>query len=306
MLLFVINENSGNGRGKKIWATVEQQLRKRGTDYISVIADSESEANIQVSKHLQHGKLKAIAAIGGDGTLHSLLPILAAADLPFGLIPSGSGNDTARSLGIPKDPIQALDIILAGNTHAIDLLETSTDNGHRQLTLTAVAVGLDAAVADDVNKSGYKGWCNKLGLGSLAYVIGLLRALAKYKPRPLTVTIDGTVYEFKMGWLAAISNVSTYGGGLKICPNALPNDGQLHVCIVHSCSVLRMLLIFPTVLFGRHVRHRRFVTIVSGRAVAIQSHVPMLAFGDGEPAGQTPISATLNPRQLDFLIAASG
>lgn len=280
MLLFVINENSGNGRGKKIWETVEEQLRIRGTDYISVIAGSESEAIIRVSEHLQVGELKAVAAIGGDGTLHSLLPILAAADLPFGLIPSGSGNDTARSLGIPKDPIQALDIILAGHTHTIDLLETTTDKGQRQLTLTAVAVGLDAAVADDVNKSGYKSWCNKLGLGSLAYVIGLLRALSKYKPRPLTVTIDGTVHEFKTGWLAAISNISTYGGGLKICPNALPNDGQLHVCIVHSCSVLRMLLIFPTVLFGRHVRHRRFVTIISGSAVSIQSPVPMLAFGD--------------------------
>ncbi|WP_239616132.1 diacylglycerol/lipid kinase family protein [Cohnella mopanensis] len=306
MLLFVVNENSGNGRGRKIWAKVEEQLQNRGTDHIKVVANSEMEAITQVSELLACNNVRTIAAIGGDGTLHSLLPLLAEANIPFGLIPSGSGNDSARSLGIPKDPIKALEIILAGQTLKIDLLETKSDNGHKQLTLTAVAVGLDAAVADDVNRSSYKGWCNKLGIGSLAYVIGLLRAMASFKPAPIKVTLDGNVHEFKNGWLSAVSNVSTYGGGLKICPTAQPNDGHLHVCIVHDCSVLRMLLIFPTVLWGKHIRFRRFVTTLSGNAVSIESPSPLLAFGDGEPSGQTPISAVVVPRQLDFLIAASG
>ncbi|WP_167747180.1 diacylglycerol/lipid kinase family protein [Cohnella luojiensis] len=306
MVLFVVNENSGNGRGKKIWAQVEAQLRIQGTAYGKVVTKSESEAITLVRDFLKRGNLKAIAVVGGDGTLHSLLPVLATSGIPYGIIPSGSGNDTSRALGIPRDPLKALDIIVAGYTRRIDLLETATESGDKQLTLTAVAVGLDAMVAADVNGSRYKKWCNKLGIGSLAYVIGLLRALAKYKPGPITVTMDGIKHEFKRGWLSAISNVSTYGGGLQICPDALPDDGHLHVCIVHSCSVRRILFIFPAVLTGNHVKLHRFVTILSGRSVTVQGAAPMLAFGDGEPSGETPISAVIRPRQLDFLITASG
>ncbi len=306
MVLFVVNENSGNGRGKKIWAKVESRLRLTGEAYEKVVTTSESEAITLISARLKRGNMKAVAVVGGDGTLHSLLPLLAASGIPYGLIPSGSGNDTSRALGIPRDPIKALHIILAGHTRSVDLLETSTINGVTQLTLTAVAVGLDATVASDVNGSSYKKWCNKLGIGSLAYVIGLLRALAKFKARSITVEMDGTTHEFKHGWLSAISNVSTYGGGLQICPNALPDDGQLHVCIVHSCSVGRILFIFPTLLKGKHVKLHRFVTILSGRSVTVHGAAPMLAFGDGEPTGETPISAVIRPRQLDFLITASG
>lgn len=306
MILFVVNENSGNGRGKKIWDKVEVRLRKSGAEYIKIATRSESEAVALVSEQLKRGKMKAVAVVGGDGTLHGLLPVFAGSGIPLGLIPSGSGNDTSRSLGIPSDPIKALAILLEGHLRRIDLLETSTGSGQRQLTLTAVAIGLDATVAEDVNRSRYKKWCNKLRIGSLAYVIGLLRALTKFKPRPIKVTIDGTSHEFRQGWLSAVSNVSSYGGGLRICPNALPDDGLLHVCIVHDCSVPRILYIFPTVLTGKHIRQQRFVTILSGTSVTIETPTSMLAYGDGEPSGETPITAAIRPRQLDFLIAVSG
>ncbi|MCD9020521.1 diacylglycerol/lipid kinase family protein [Cohnella silvisoli] len=305
MVLFIVNENSGNGRGKKIWAKVEKELRKKGTEYTKVATTSQAEAVAHAEELLQRGKMKAVAVIGGDGTLHGLLPLLSAAGIPYGLIPSGSGNDSARALGIPRNPIRALQIILAGHTRRIDLLETRTENGETQFTLTAVAIGLDSTVAADVNGSSYKRWCNKLGVGSLAYIIGFFRALAVFKPRPIQVTMDGVSREFTQGWLSAIANISTYGGGLKICPTALPDDGRLHVCIVHGCSVWRILLIFPTILNGSHV-NQPYVTILSGCTVRIETPASMLAFGDGEPSGQTPITAVIRPRQLDFLIAASG
>ncbi len=305
MVLFVVNENSGNGRGQKTWAKIETELRKRGTEYLKVAADSREEAVTKVGELLKSRKTKAVAVVGGDGTLHGLLPLLVSIGIPYGLIPSGSGNDTARALGIPRNPIKALNIILAGHTRSVDLLETTSENGAPQLTLTAVAVGLDGAVAADVNGSSYKSWCNTLGVGSIAYIIGLFRALAVFKPQPITVTMDGVTQEFSRGWLSAIANLSTYGGGLKICPNALPDDGHLHVCIVHGCSVWRILLLFPTILNGYHVK-QPFVAILSGKTVTIHSPNPMLAFGDGEPCGQTPLAATIRPCQLDFLIAASG
>jgi YegS/Rv2252/BmrU family lipid kinase len=305
VILFVVNENSGNGRGKKIWTQVEVQLRKRETEYLKVAADSQAEAITQTDELLKRGKVKAVAVVGGDGTLHGLLSLLAGSGIPYGVIPSGSGNDTSRALGIPRHPIQALDIILAGQTQHIDLLETIAADGVPQLTLTAVAVGLDAMVAADVNGSHYKRWCNKLGVGSLAYIIGLFRALAVFSPQVITITMDGVVREFPRGWLSAIANVSTYGGGLKICPNALPDDGQLHICVVSNCSVWRILLLFPTLLNGAHIK-QPYVTILSGSNVKIEAPAKLLAFGDGEPSGQAPITAAIRARQLVFLIAASG
>jgi YegS/Rv2252/BmrU family lipid kinase len=305
VVLFVVNENSGNGRGRKVWAKVESQLNKRGTKYLKIAAGSQAEAVARVEELLKRGILKAVAVIGGDGTLHGLLPLLANSGISYGLIPSGSGNDTSRALGIPHNPIRALDIILAGHTRVIDLLETVAEDGVPQLTVTAVAIGLDGAVAKDVNGSRYKRWCNKLKVGSLAYIIGLFRALAIFTPQTITVTVDGVARQFSRGWLSAVANVSTYGGGLKICPGALPDDGKLHVCVVHSCSTWRILLIFPTLLNGTHVK-LPYVTLLSGNTVTIESPVRMLAYGDGESTGQTPITAVIRPRQLVFLIAVSG
>jgi len=306
LILFVVNENSGNGRGKRTWAKVEDRLLRLGVKYERISALSPKEAVALVRDKMASGRIEAVVAIGGDGTLHNLLPVVAASGVPYGLIPSGSGNDTSRALGIPKDPLKALELILAGHIRRVDILETTTSDGVRRLALASVAIGIDAAVAADVNQSAYKRWCNRLGIGSLAYIIGLLRALARFRPGPVTVTIDGTAHRYERGWLAAVTSVSTYGGGLKICPSALPDDGHLHVCVVHSCSALRLLSIFPTVLLGRHVHWKRYVALFSGREADVRSEVPFLAYGDGEPSGETPVKVAIRAGQLDFLISASG
>jgi YegS/Rv2252/BmrU family lipid kinase len=306
VILFVVNENSGNGRGRSTWFKVESALLARGTAYVKVVERTQPEAIDQVRQLLAQGNLKAVTVVGGDGSLHGILPLLAGTGIPYGLIPSGSGNDTSRTLGIPSDPIKALDLILGGHTRTIDLLETLTDNGERQYTITAVAIGLDGTVADDVNRSTYKKWCNRLGVGSLAYVIGLFRALAKFKPREITVTMDGKTQVFQRAWMSAVANVASYGGGLQICPDARADDGKLHVCIVHNCGILRILQVFPSLLNGTHVNKKRYITILKGDIVRIESSGAMLAFGDGEPSGVSPLTATIRSRQLVFLVAASG
>lgn len=306
MILFVVNETSGNGRSRSIWKRLEARLVQQGIAYERVSTSSAEQARGLVRERIERGGLVAVAVVGGDGTLHGLLPALASSGVPLGLIPSGSGNDTARALGIPRNVDRALELILTGHTRKIDLLDTTDPSGQSQLTLTAVAIGLDAAVAADVNRSAYKKWCNRLGLGSLAYVIGLLRTLGKFHPRDVKVTVDGTTRHFKRCWLTAVTNVPTYGGGLRISPSAQPDDGLIHLCVVHSCSVPRFLMIFPTVLFGQHVRWKRYVTLLSGSEAAIEAEPNMLAFGDGEPVGQTPLRTAIRRGQLVFLISASG
>lgn len=320
MILFVVNESSGNGRGRKIWRQVEQELRRRNITYRVVAAATEAEAGKLTKAAIDSGDLKAIAVVGGDGSLHGLLPHLAGSGIPIGLIPSGSGNDNALTFGIPKDPMKALDIVLNGHPRAADLIATSEvlpreahDASHTsdspsspiRYSSTAIAAGLDGAVADDVNRSRYKRWCNRLGVGSLAYIIGLLRMLAVYKPQRIAVTVDGERCEFERGWLVAVANHPTYGGGLRICPDARADDGELRVCVVHGCSALRILSVFPTILNGSHVK-QPYVAMLRGKSVLIEAPRPLLAFGDGEPVGRTPIRADVHAGQLLFLTAASG
>ncbi|MFC5531525.1 diacylglycerol/lipid kinase family protein [Cohnella yongneupensis] len=304
MILFVVNENSGNGRGAKVWQQVESQLQARGTSYTKILATSGADAFERTDKLLRSTKLKAVAVVGGDGTLHSVLPLLTGTGIPVGIIPAGSGNDTSRAFAIPRDPLQALDIIVSGRTRLADVI-ASTSGDETQVTITAIAVGMDGAVAADVNGSRYKRWCNRLGLGSLAYVIGFFRALSQFSPGEITVTMDGVVHRFDRGWLSAIANIASYGGGLRICPDARFDDGQLHVCVVHGCGIWRILFVFPTLLKGTHVK-RRNVTLLKGRQVTIQTKGRFLAYGDGEPSGETPIEAKLLQGQLVFLTTLSG
>lgn len=305
MILFVVNESSGNGRGAKVWQQVEKQLQALGTTYRAILASNGQDAYERTAAQLCDTEWEAIAVVGGDGTLHGILPLLVGTGFPVGIIPAGSGNDTSRAFHIPSDPIQALDIIVSGQTRLTDAIASTSSNGEKQVTLTAIAVGMDGAVAADVNGSRYKRWCNKLGIGSLAYLIGFIRTIVKFSPRDITITMDGTVHRFQRGWLSAVANIASYGGGLRICPDARADDGQLHVCVVHGCSLWRILFVFPTLLKGAHVKLRN-VTLLKGRQVTIETGGAFLAYGDGEPSGQTPLQAELLQGQLVFLTTFSG
>lgn len=319
MWIFAVNERAGSGRGRIIWKLVEAELQRRSLPYQAVIADSAESACAEVRSLLDRyragiegnnrsrSELRAVTVIGGDGTIHSILPAVAGSGIPLGLIPSGSGNDTARAFGIPKQPLAALERVLRGDAVPVDLilLGGDDDRGVVQLPkpiLTALAVGFDAAIAAAVNRSSYKKLCNKLGVGSLAYVIALFHMLMTYRPRPMTVTIDGTPHVYKRGWMAAICNVPAYGGGLRICPEALPSDGMLDICIVHTCTPLQLLRLFPTLLTGKHVR-LPFVKMLRGRNITVDAESapglhPISAFGDGEPVGQVPLHVEVASNRL--------
>ena len=304
MILFVVNEKSGNGRAKAVWHTVERSLRQRGTAYVKVSAESAGDAARQIEQLLQTEKIDRLAAVGGDGTVHSLLEIAQRHRLPLGFIPGGSGNDTALTLGLPKEPEAALDVVLGGEVRKVDLMVTTRPDGSQDYSLISVAIGLDGAVAEDVNTHRYKKWCNKIGWGRLSYIIGLLRVLPRYRTETLHLTVDGTTRTFPAGWLVAIANVPSYGGGLKICPDALPDDGVLDICVVNRCSPLTLLAVFPTVLTGRHVKSR-YVTMLKGKNIQVGANRPLPAYGDGEPAGRTPLRAAILHRHL-LVLAPSG
>lgn len=321
MYLIIVNESAGNGKGKRTWHKIEAILKQRDLHYTTIFL-KDPNAMEATSKQLllqtassRHTEIKAVAVIGGDGTIHSLLPILIQSQVPLAIIPAGSGNDAARALGISRKPIAALEQMLSGQATAIDLIRTShllnepiseTDfvQGKSDIaySLTAVATGFDGAIADIVNRSFYKRWCNLFRVGSLAYLIGIFHTLLTFRPFPVVVKVDGQIHRFERGWLIAVANTSSYGAGLRICPEAKANDHLLHICIVHSCTPLQLLRLFPTLLTGSHTK-LPYVSILTGTVIHIEPEADELyAFGDGEALHAPPLRASVLSDAISIII----
>ena len=152
------------------------------------------------------------------------------------------------------------------------------------------------------NHSFYKLILNKFGFGSFAYTIAAILTLLTFKPFKETVTIDERIYEFNKAWLTAIGNTSSYGGGLTVCPEALPTDGILNITLLHSVGRMTVLLqLFPALLRGLPIAHKG-VSYITGKQVIIQTNRPIPVVVDGEIMKTTPIEIEIYKKALKIIL----
>lgn len=232
-----------------------------------------------------------VVVCGGDGTINEVADALAGSDVALGILPYGRGNDLARALSIPVSLADAVAVILAGSSRRIDL---GTVNG--RVFCTVSAAGFDAEVAHRV-RTGV--WHHA---GRLGYALGVVRSLASLQAREAVLEGDFGRREGRY-LLAAVSNTGWYGGGIRIAPDAAPDDGLLDCCLVREASRLRLLQLFPRAYRGGHVRYPE-VEIVRTRelTVAVEGEWPVIT--DGEPAGSTPATFGVRQAALSVLVPA--
>src|SRR5690606_11575715 len=208
------------------------------------------------------GVTDVVAVVGGDGTVHEAVNGLLHAEaherpgecgpmIPaLAYIPAGSGNDYARGHGIPLNPEQALASLIEAIRHRrvkrVDVLAAFGQT----IAASSFGAGLDAAVAYAANRSYAKRLLGRIGLGSVAYALTLIRVLAAYRPADGVLEVDGRRHTLRKVWLATLSNIDSYGGGMRINPDAVPDDGLSDVCIVSGLSRLGLLFAFPRVYRG--------------------------------------------------------
>ncbi|TXL63092.1 diacylglycerol kinase [Aeromicrobium terrae] len=286
----VVNPVSGKRQGDRIATEAERVLLDRGHQTARIQGDDAAHAREQLDKALETG-VDTVVVVGGDGALHDILPVVAGRDLTVGLLPAGTGNDTARSLGIPvKDPAAALELVLAGHTRTIDLAQT--DDGSS--VVTVVASGFDSKVNERANAMTWP-------RGNMRYNIAIVAELRAFQPLPFTITLDGETIE-REAMLAAVGNGPSFGGGLRLCEGAVMDDGLLDVVIINPVSKAKLLRVFPRLYKGTHTtipefeRHRvREVTLSSPGIVA---------YGDGERLGPLPMTTVVRPGALRVLSPA--
>lgn len=290
MRLFIVNPVSGNGRGREVWSYVKKELERTQTPYRVEFTRRSSHAREIVREAVSRAGVEAVIAVGGDGTVNEVGNALVGTEIPLGYIPAGTGNDFALAHKIPLDPFLALERVLKHQVRRVD----TADLGGRAM-IGFMGIGFDAKVAKTVNHSPWKHW-----LGRLTYAVGAVQVLRSFRPAQVSLLVDGELFKYDGVWLIAITNIPNYAGGMKICPHASDDDGQLDICCVRDITPTQFLRIFPSVYKGNHIHHPS-VHLHRGKELTIQSDTELTIHADGEIVGATPLSVKVQPQSLCVL-----
>ena len=269
------------------FAIVNPRAGRRAKDAAWLMA--ETEGRVWETEHAGHARelaqraadegADALLVWGGDGSLNECLDAAVERGLALAPLPGGTGNDFSRHLGLPQDAQAALKAIKTGRRIEVDCPRA---NGRRFLNV--VSCGFDAVVGKDVNRPG------RMLKGSAAYNSSLVKCLISYRAVPAVIELDGEKLERRI-MLCAVGNASSYGGGMRIAPDADLQDGLLDVVIMDEVSKFELLRQFPTVFKGGHTGHPA-VTVRRVKKVRVQAEgLPWL--GDGEDMGYTPLEAEI-------------
>lgn len=286
MYYFIVNPNARSGAGLSIWRSLEKILKERGTAYQAHLTQYAGHARKLARLLSDTESPRVIVALGGDGTVNEVIDGLILSDrITFGYIPTGSGNDFARGMGIPGDPEKALECILRHSRVRSIRLGLITADGKTHRFGTSAGIGYDAAICHENLASPLKKALNFLRLGRLSYVLIGLRQLFLWNPVPMTLILDDSrQIRCSKAYFAAAMNLPCEGGGVRFCPKAVPEDSRLDLCMAGDLSKGKFISLIPFAFAGLHTRFRG-ICIARFQKMVIRSAVPLPVHRDGESGG---------------------
>lgn len=297
----VINPTAGKGRGTQAGRQVHELLRARGHKVEDLSASTLAQATDRARAAAVQG-LDALVVVGGDGMVHLGVNVVAGTGLPLGIVAAGTGNDIARTLALPRGDarasVAAIEHGFLDGPRRVDAVRVgSPEHAAHEWYLGVLSCGFDAAINARANEMTWP-------KGSGRYVRALAAELGRFRPYGYRVTLDGTVWE-SAGTLVAVANVPWIGGGIKIAPDAVIDDGLLDVVVAGPFTKPGVVKIFPGLYQGKHVGHPS-VDVLRSRSVLIEpltdlGPVPPVAFADGERVGPLPLRVTVDPGALSVL-----
>lgn len=287
MYHIIINPASRSGRGLKIWKQqVEPMLHREKVGYRSYFSERQGDVAKLAEEITSSAEESPIFLIilGGDGTVNEALSgIRDTARVILGYIPTGSSNDLARDLNIPKDPEAALKLILCRRTvRFMDMGLVTYPDGETKPFAVSCGIGYDAAVCEEALHSKIKLSLNKLGLGKLTYLgIALKQLFGKKAVAGKLILDDNLSVDIKNMLFITCMLHRFEGGGFMFCPDADATDGLLNLCAVGNLSKFLILFALPTAFKGKHYRFRG-ITPYQAKTVTIEVSSPLWVHTDGE------------------------
>lgn len=287
----IINPESGKGKGGKSAPEVGAALHRRGIDAALILAGSAAEALEMTRKAVAEGA-DAVIAAGGDGTVNLALQAVAGTDTPLGIIPLGTGNDNAELIGVADGGIEgAIDVIADFHVRTLDAARVKTADGVEAWFMGVMSSGFDSAVTERANNMTWP-------KGDMRYNVAILAELASFKAVPFQIDVDGQRVQDR-AMLVAVGNGHSYGGGMRVCAGAEPDDGELTLTMLKEAGKLKFLRLFPRVYKGTHVEHV-LVEQFHGRKVHIEAP-GQIVYADGERIGPLPADIECVPGALRVL-----
>ena len=278
MWVVVINPVSGSGKGAILGTEAAGFFSERRLSYQIITATSADKLRSNLAEFLDSnvGLIEGVVAVGGDGLVHLVLQMVVPRRIPFSAIPAGTGNDFVRALGWGLDEIKIqLNTVVSTPPAAIDLgLVDSEWFG------AVLSTGFDSVVNEKANKMNWP-------KGPMKYNLAIALELPRFKPLKYTIELDNQVIETE-AMLIAVGNGGSYGGGMKVCPDAVMSDGLFDVMVLRPVSKFEFVRVFPTVFSGKHINHKQ-VDIYRTKRVSL--HAPAVAYADGERIGGLPVRA---------------
>jgi YegS/Rv2252/BmrU family lipid kinase len=296
----IVNPASGSGRTGRRWPGLDARMRAEGGEF-----DVEFTREPGHAEHLARaaalGGMKTVIVVGGDGTLNEVVNGLIADDAPVGdaavgILPVGTASDFARALGLPRDPLAAaIYLMRKAQPQPLDVGRVDCVRGEQPATryfVNIAGLGFDGEVADRVNRSGKSA-------GTLVYQTMLLRSLAAYQNKDVTLAVDGRVIAGMMNSVV-VANARYFGGGMFVAPNAQWDDGLFDVIVLGDFGKLEVVANMPRLYRGTHLTHPK-VTELRARRVRVEAQERMFLQAEGELIGEAPATFTLLPQALKVL-----
>lgn len=297
--LVFVNPTAGRGRTHTYLPDIRDlfQSLNFSTQFVETGSASELESAARLAAEQHH---RLLLAMGGDGTFQALANGVFGRDVIIGILPTGGGNDFAAALGLLGDPLRSVGRVLKGRPRFVDLVRVRTADGRTRLYAAGGGIGLDA---EAVLLAG--GAYRRLP-GRFRYIASALRALLKHSPPTVRLEFPHTdlvPVEAKC-LLTAVLNTPTYGGGVRLAPDAVIDDGLLHVVLVEDLSTLKILKLLPRLMRTGELRTSK-VQRWKVKSVKISADRPTLFHGDGEILGLTPVEIEVAPRAVQVLAPGS-
>lgn len=282
----LVNPSAGGGKAARVLPDVEAELRRLGVTFRTAATQSLEHAGGLAREAAERGE--AVVTLSGDGLIGHVVGVLR--EIPgalLGVLPGGRGNDLARVLGIPLEPVPACTVLADGEIRNLDIGDV---DGRSFIGIASL--GFDSVANRLANDA--PGW-----LGSQVYTYAALRTLAAWKPATFTVQ-DGEQTRRFSGWSVAAANSKAYGGGMFVAPDADLQDGLLDVVLSSESTKMKFLRVLPKVFKGEHV-HEANVTVFRADSIRVSADRPFTVYADGDPIGELPVTIRAVPHALKVL-----
>ena len=286
-VLVCINPAAGQGKSKLALNNLLSFASSKSIE--CVVFESSRDISIlpDLLKNLDLKDFQAVIAIGGDGLVHQLLQVLSNLDIGLFVIPTGTGNDFARSNKLMStEPAEIFNAIFEAEPQAIDLGRITYGASNRFFG-QILSTGFDALVNERANR-------NKFISGKMKYNIATALELPSFQPIQYRIVVDGEVRELQ-AMLLSVANGASYGGGMQLVPHADRKDGMLDIMILHPVSKVELIKVFPKVYSGAHVTHPA-VEFIKARKIELAAG--SVGYADGERIASLPITIEVMPRAL--------